>query len=91
VADTGADILRGNGIGPLAKCADDHIFFRVPRSHMPVFNAKRTQWHGEIELHGGRQQEGGRLWYRGNTLPKLPNGSPLAEEFNEDCAGCLVI
>jgi hypothetical protein len=33
VADAGADIFRGCGIGPLAKWVDDHIFFRVPRCY----------------------------------------------------------
>lgn len=27
VADAGADIFRGNRIGPLSKWVDDHIFF----------------------------------------------------------------
>ena len=31
VADAGADVFRGNGISPLSKWVDDHIFFRVPR------------------------------------------------------------
>ena len=81
VADAGADIFRGNGIGPLSKWVDDHIFFRVPRKHLPAYNNDRAQWRREIQQHGGQQQEGGRLWYRGKDLP---NGHP--EEFDEDCS-----
>jgi hypothetical protein len=34
VADVGTEILRTNGIGPLNKWVDDHVFFRVPRSQL---------------------------------------------------------
>ena len=34
VADAGADLFRGCGIGPLAKWVDDHIFFRIRREHL---------------------------------------------------------
>jgi hypothetical protein len=34
VADAGTEILRTNGIGPLNKWVDDHVFFRVPRSQL---------------------------------------------------------
>jgi hypothetical protein len=84
VADAGTDIFRGNGIGPLAKWVDDHVFFRVPRKHLPAYNADRARWKHEIELHGGRQQDGGRLWYRGKDLPSGP-----PEEFDEDCSATL--
>ena len=81
VADAGADVFRGNGIGPVAKWVDDHIFFRVPREHLPSYNARRAQWSHEITQQGGRRQEGGRLWYEGKILP---DGSP--EQFDEDCS-----
>lgn len=80
VADAGTDIFRGNGMGPISKWVDDHIFFRIPRQHLPAYNSSRAQWSHEIQLHGGRQQEGGRLWYKGKNLP---SGHP--EEFDEDC------
>ena len=38
LADAGADIFRGEGMGPLTKWVDDHIFFRVPRTHLPGYN-----------------------------------------------------
>ena len=80
VADAGVDIFCGNGMGPISKWVDDHIFFRIPRQHLPAYNSSRAQWSHEIQLHGGRQQEGGRLWYKGKDLP---SGHP--EEFDEDC------
>jgi hypothetical protein len=84
VADAGADIFRGNGIGPLTKWVDDHVFFRVPRDRLPEYNANRAQWSSEIALQGGVRQDGGRLWFRGKTLP---DGSP--EQFDEDCSATL--
>ena len=75
LADAGADIFRGQGMGPLAKWVDDHIFFRILRTHLPSYNAQHTVWRQEIQANGGRRQEGSRLWYGGKALP-----SGLAEE-----------
>ena len=80
VADAGTDIFRGNGIGPLAKWVDDHVFFRIPREHLPAYNLSRSKWSREIRLQGGCKQDGGRLWYKGKNRP---DGIP--EEFDEDC------
>ena len=85
VADAGADIFRGNGMGPLAKWVDDHIFFRIPREHLTSYNRQRAEWHSEILAHGARRHEGGRIWYGGKHLP-----SGLAEEFDEDCSTDIV-
>ena len=84
LADAGADIFRGHGMGPLAKWVDDHIFFRVPRTHLHSYNAQRAIWCQEIQTNGGRRQEGSRLWYGGKAL-----SSGLAEEFDEDCQASL--
>ena len=81
LADAGTDIFRGNGIGPLSKWVDDHIFFRIPRQHLAAYNISRAQWSREIHTHGGRQQEGGRIWFRGKNLP-----DDHPEEFDEDCS-----
>lgn len=81
VADAGADIFRGNGIGPLFKWVDDHIFFHIPHEHLLAYNLNRAQWRCKIQLHGGQQHKGGCLWYRGKDLPK---GHP--EEFDKDCS-----
>ena len=80
VADAGADIFRGQGMGPLAKWVDDHIFFRIPRAHLSEYNAQRTEWHREIQAKRGRRQEGSRIWYGGKNLP-----NDSIEEFDEDC------
>ena len=84
VADAGADIFRAHGIGPLSKWVDDHIFFRIPCSHLPAYNAKRAEWCQEIQAQGGRRQEGSRLWYGGDALP-----SGATQEFDEDCRATL--
>ena len=84
LADAGADIFRGQGMGPLAKWVDDHIFFRVPRAHLPSYNRRRAEWCSEIQINGGRRQEGSRLWYGGKALP-----SGASEEFDEDCSAPL--
>ena len=54
VADAGADLFQGCGIGPLAKWVDDHIFFRIRREHLPAYNTRRDQWCQEIQTQGGR-------------------------------------
>ena len=81
VADAGADLFRSCGVGPLAKWVDDHIFFRIPRVHIPNYNTQRRSWQREIQAGGGCRQSGSRLWYGGK---ELPNGS--TEEFDEDCS-----
>ena len=84
-ADAGADIFRSCSIGPVSKWVDDHMFFRVPRVHLPEYNTHRREWMHEIQTHGGRRQIGSQLWYRGKDLPE---GSP--EEFDEDCSASLL-
>jgi hypothetical protein len=86
VADAGADILRANGIGPLSKWVDDHIFFRIPRTHLELYNANRAQWQREIQANGGQIRNGSRLWYRGKVMPDGAH-----EEFDEDCSTRLRI
>ena len=84
LADAGADVFRGKGMGPLAKWVDDHIFFRIRRAHLPSYNMQRADWCREIQTLGGRKQDGGRLWYGGKALPSGPT-----EEFDEDCSAPL--
>ena len=85
VADAGADIFRGLGMGPVAKWVDDHIFFRIPRATLPEYNKCRSIWRDEIQAAGGRRQSGSRVWYGGKDLP---SGSP--EEFDENCSTPLL-
>ena len=84
VADAGADMFRGQGMGPVAKWVDDHIFFRIPRTRLSDYNNQRAEWHREIQAHGGRRQEGSRIWYGGKDLP-----NDSTEEFDEDCSAKL--
>ena len=84
LADAGADIFRCNGVGPVAKWVDDHIFFRIPCASLQDYNTQRATWRGEIQSHGGRRQDGSRIWYGGKNLP-----SGSSEEFDEDCSATL--
>lgn len=80
IGDTGVILLRRGGIGPLCKWVDDHIFFRIRREAVEEYNKRRRQWAAEIAENGGRQQDGGRIWYRGKQ-----KGDERPEEFDEDC------
>jgi hypothetical protein len=80
VADAGAEIMRFQGIGPLDKWVDDHIFFRIQLPHLEAYNAIRARLHQVITKTGIRQT-GGRIWFGGRTLD---DGS--VEEFSEDCS-----
>jgi hypothetical protein len=81
VADAGADLLRSEGIGPLSKWVDDHLFFRVLLVHLERYNEQRKTWARNIQTHGGLHLDGGRKWFRGITLP---DNQP--EEYDEDCS-----
>ena len=79
VADAGADLMRAEGIGPISKWVDDHVFFRILRCYIDEYNRSRAQWRAQIEYHGGRHQDGGRLWFGGD---RLEDGR--VDEFVED-------
>ena len=79
VADAGADLFRSQGIGPLAKWVDDHIFFRVLREHLEEYNLQRRTRHLELSA-AGQNQTGGRLWYGGSHFP-----DGTLDEHVEDC------
>ncbi|GLB43995.1 putative tyrosine recombinase [Lyophyllum shimeji] len=80
VGDAGTDIFRAEGIGPISKWVDDHIFFRILRAHRDEYNKQRATWNTTITANGGRLQDRSRFWYCGDTMP---NGFPA--EFDEDC------
>jgi len=44
LADAGADIFRANGIGPLSKWVDDHIFFHIQSDNLKSYNTNRARW-----------------------------------------------
>jgi hypothetical protein len=71
--------MCSHGIGPLSKWVDDHIFFRILRTHLESYNLQRKQWALDVVENGGEVHDGGRLWFRGTTMP---NDQP--EEFDED-------
>jgi hypothetical protein len=75
----GTDIFRREGIGPISKWVDDHIFFRIQKQHLTEYNDMRAQWHRNIASNGGRRQDGSRIWFRGNTME-----DDRSEEFDED-------
>ena len=79
LADASADIFRREGIGPISKWVDDHVFFRIRRQHLAGYNQMRALRHQTILSNGGRQQEGSRIWFCGNTLE-----DGRLEEFDED-------
>lgn len=79
VADAGADVMRGRGIGPIIVWVDDHEFIRVLREHLHSWNERRSRTRARIEAAGGCHTQGGRLWYSGEALP-----DDRVEEFAED-------
>lgn len=79
VGDAGADIFRAAGIGPLSKWVDDHIFFRILRQYLDSYNTLRERTSLAIAANSGKRHDGGRLWYRGDTMP-----DGRLEEFDED-------
>jgi len=81
LGDATLDIFRAQGIGPISKWVDDHIFFRIPVKHRAPYNVSRQRWHATIMQNGNRHQTGSRLWYQGENMP---DDSPA--EFDEDAA-----
>src|SRR5271168_4840729 len=80
-SDATLDIFRAQGIGPISKWVDDHIFFRIPVQHLASYNASHRRWHATIMRNGDRHQTGSRFWYQGEHMP---DDSPA--EFDEDAA-----
>jgi hypothetical protein len=81
VADTAAEIFRSEGIGPLDKWVDDHVFFRVRRAHLANYNNSQAAWNLDIQNSGPIRQSGSRLvWYPGKD-----HMNSTADELNEDC------
>lgn len=78
-ADAACDILRANGIGPVTKWVDDHVFIRIKSNLLAEYNKRHCQWRASILEEGGSKHSGGRLWFGGRTLP-----DGRTEEFPED-------
>jgi hypothetical protein len=84
IGDAGAQLFRANGIGPVSKWVDDHVFFRIPRKHLEDYNHKRGGWAAEIFKNEGKHHRGGRIWYQGSAMP---DGNP--SEFDEDMSSVM--
>ena len=80
------DILRASGIGPALRWVDDFVLFQILQAQVEEYNKTRAKWRTSIEQNGGRLQNGGRYWYKGERLP-----SDQTEEFVEDMAEPLKI
>ena len=77
-------MFQGQGMGPVVKWVDDHIFFRIPQMHLSDYNNQCAKWHHEIQAHRGHRQEGSQVWYGGKVLL-----NDSTEEFDEDCSAKL--
>jgi hypothetical protein len=84
LGDATVDVFRAQGIGPLSKWVDDHIFFRIRCEYLSSYNAQRSKWCKTIAKNGGRVQSGSRYWYQGETMP-----NDLPAEFDEDTASSI--
>ena len=81
ITDAGAEILRSQGIGPLDKWVDDHIFLWIRHTFIADYNIIRANCAKCIPKFSSMKQSGSRLWFAGaNTL------DGLMEEFNENCS-----
>jgi hypothetical protein len=81
VADAGTDIFRSQGIGPMSKWVDDHLFICILREHLKAYNALQKTCTVVIARNGGMLVEGGRKWYHGSDMPDR-----RIEEFDEDAS-----
>lgn len=79
LADAGANLFRAEGIGPLSKWVDDHIFFRLLRNYLPEYNGMRKAWSSQIAVNGDQLHNDSRIWYKGKTMS---DGRIM--EFDED-------
>ena len=84
VSDSGCEILRAHGMGPLDKWVDDHIFFRVRCTFLREYNTSRKAWHNVIKQEGMRVS-GSRIWFKGTTW-----NNHVSDEFGEDCSMSII-
>lgn len=78
VADAGAELCRFQGIGPISKWVDDHLFIRIRRVHLNAYNTLRRAWNQGIS--DCRHQDGSRIRYGGTHFE-----DGTLDEFDEDC------
>lgn len=80
VADAGMDIMRAQGIGPITKWVDDHLFIRIRREYLVKYNSLRTKWAEKLDRNGGLKHSKGRLWLQGDFMD-----IGRFEEYDDDC------
>ena len=68
--DALVDLLRMRGIGPILKWVDDFVFIRTPKETIENYNDRRASDRQTLALNGGQIQTGGRIWFKGDTLPE---------------------
>jgi hypothetical protein len=94
MADAGAEVFRNNGIGPLDKWVDDHLFIRIKCIFLAQYNKWRKNWNLTF-ARSGMRQTGGRIWFgeqcletgkleeanenRSKPIKDLSNDSPRSE------------
>ena len=71
--------MHFNGIGPILRWVDDHLFLRIPRTSLADYNTHCAQTAQQIMSVGGLAARGGRIWFTGSTLL-----NDQTEEFDED-------
>jgi hypothetical protein len=69
VADIGLEIMRAQGLGPITKWVDNHLFFRIPHSQLNKYNLLRKEAADTISKMQGQVHQKGRIWFRGKLLP----------------------
>lgn len=79
LADAGLDIFRSQGIGPMSRWVDDHLFFRIRTEFLEQYNEQRRRWHADI-TERGQHHDGGRIWFGGHIFD-----DGTVEQFDEDC------
>ena len=84
VADAGVEIFRSQGIGPLTKWVDDHLWLRVRREWLDKANAIREELREHVKTSGGFMKVKGGLLCVGETLPL-----GRQEEFDDDFSFAL--
>lgn len=78
-ADAGADIFRSQGIGPISKWVDDHLFIHILREHLDSYNSLHEAHAAIIARNGNMLVEEGCKWYHGSSMP-----DDWVKEFDED-------
>ena len=79
MGDAGVDLMRARGIGLLVKWVDDHLFFRLDREHVDMYNGFHHSRSEAVIQQGGRARRGARLWFPGESSP-----DGRQEEWAED-------